>query len=149
MKERITRDLQNALRRKEALRLSTLRMMLAELQTKEKEKGLAVTPEAAVQVLRTMVRKRRDAIEQFRAGGREELAEKESCEIVIIEEYLPALIGEDDLRVHVQAAIAETGAAGMKAMGAVMATVMKKLSGQVDGTLASRIVREELQKLQQ
>jgi hypothetical protein len=147
VKDKISQDIKTALKSKDALRLSTLRMMLAELVNKEKEKGIAVTPEQTIQVLQTMVRKRKDAIEQFRNGGRADLADKEALEITVIEAYLPEQLSEDAVRAQVLSAIAELGAQGPKDMGKVMGMLTKKLAGTAAGAVVSRIVKEELQKL--
>jgi len=122
-------------------------MMLAELVNKEKEKGIPVTPEQTIQVLQTMVRKRKDAIEQFRSGGRADLADKEALEITVIESYLPEQLSEDAVRQEVLTVIAELGAASPKDMGKVMGVLTKKLAGRATGAVVSRIVKEELQKL--
>lgn len=147
MKERISSDIKAAMKAKDALRLSTLRMILAELQHKEKEKGLAVTDEAALLILQSMVRKRKEASQQFSTGGRTDLAEKELREITIIEAYLPAQLSEDDVRAQARAAIAELGAQGPRDMGKVMGVLVKRLTGQADGGTISRLVKEELQGL--
>ena len=147
MKEKISQDIKAAMKSKDTLRLSTLRMMLAELVNKEKEKGIPVTPEQTIQVLQTMVRKRKDAIEQFRSGGRADLADKEALEITVIESYLPEQLSEDAVRREALAVIAELGAQGPKDMGKVMGVLTKKLAGRATGAVVSRIVKEELQKL--
>lgn len=147
MKEKISQDIKAAMKNKETARLSTLRMMLAELVNKEKEKGIPVTDEQAVQVLQSMVRRRKDAIEQFRSAGRNDLADKETAEIAIIETYLPAQLAEDEVRAHVRAAIEELHAQGPKDMGKVMGVLTKRLAGRVSGSVLSSIVREALQKL--
>jgi uncharacterized protein YqeY len=100
-----------------------------------------------VQVLQTMVRKRREAAEQFEKGGRQDLAEKELAEITVIETYLPEQLSEDGLRALVSEAVAETCATGMQQMGAVMKCCMAKAAGRADGSTLSTIVKQELQKL--
>lgn len=132
---------------KDSARLSALRMILAELVNKEKEKGIPVTDEQAVQVLQSMVRKRRDAIEQFRAAGRDDLADKEAAEIAVIETYLPAQLSEEEVRAQVRNAIVELHAQGPKDMGKLMGMLTKKLAGRVSGSVLSAIVKDELQKL--
>jgi uncharacterized protein len=146
MKNRITRDIQAAMKNRESERLSTLRMMLAELQRKEKEKGLPVDEPAAIQILQSMIRRRKEAMEQFRRGGRNDLAEKEEREIPVIEAYLPEQLGEEELRREACAVIADLGAQGPREMGKVMGVLTKKLSGRADGATISRIVQEELRK---
>ncbi|MCX8043017.1 MAG: GatB/YqeY domain-containing protein [Desulfobacterota bacterium] len=147
MKEKISNDIKEAMKSKDTVRLSALRMILAELVNKEKEKGIPVTEEQAVQVLQSMVRKRKDAIEQFRAAGRHDLADKETAEVAVIQSYLPEQLSEDEIRTHVRTAIAELHAHGPKDMGKVMGMLTKKLAGRVSGSVLSSIVKEELQKL--
>lgn len=136
------------MKNKNAVKLSTLRMIMAELQRKEKEKGIPVNNETAHQILQSMIRRTKEAIEQFRKGGREDLAEKEQQEIKIIEEYLPEQLSEDEIIEHVHTAISGLGVRGPREMGRVMGVLVKKLSGRADGSSISRIVKEELQKLQ-
>ena len=149
MKEQISLDIKAAMKSKDAERLSTLRMILADIQRKEKEKGLAVTDETVVQILQSMVRKRKEAIEQFRKGGRDELAEKEQREIAVIEGYLPEQLSEDDISDAAREAITALGVSGPREMGKVMGVLVKKLGGRADGGTISRIVKAELQKLDQ
>ena len=106
---------------------------MSELQYKEKEKGLAVDEPVANQILQSMIRKRKEAIEQFRKGGREALAEKEQQEISIIREYLPEQLLDDAIREHARIVISELGVRGPKEMGRVMGVLMKKLAGKADG----------------
>ncbi|MEI6126994.1 MAG: GatB/YqeY domain-containing protein [Pseudomonadota bacterium] len=146
MKDKIGRHIQEAMKSRETARLSTLRMMLAELVNKEKEKGIPVTDEQSVQIFQSMVRKRKDSIEQFRKGAREDLAVKEEQEIKFIEAYLPEQLSEDGIREHVRTAIKELAVTGPKEMGKVMGALTKKLAGRADGGTLSRIVREELLK---
>ncbi|MBM4310553.1 MAG: GatB/YqeY domain-containing protein [Deltaproteobacteria bacterium] len=148
MKDRISQDMKTAMKARDAERLSTLRMMLSELQYKEKEKGLAVDESAAVQVLQSMVRKRRDAAEQFEKGGRQDLVRKELAEITVIESYLPQQLTEDELRALVREAIVESGAGGVQQMGAVMKCCMPKVAGRSDGSTVSAIVKQELLSIQ-
>ena len=147
MKDKISQAIKESMKKKDALRLSTLRMILAEFQRKEKEKGQPVDDATANQLLQSMVRKRKEAIEQFQKGGREDLAEKEQSEVKIIEEYLPEQLSDEDIREHVRSAIDELGVTGPKEMGKIMGFLTKKLSGSADGATISRIVREELQNL--
>jgi len=146
MKDRITQDLRTAMKARDAARLSTLRMILTELQYKEKEKGLAVDDQAALQIMQSMVRKRREAAEIFEKGGRPDLTAKELAEITVIESYLPEQLSEDALRALIREAIAESGAQGVQQMGAVMKCCMPKVAGRADGSSVSAIVKQELQK---
>lgn len=147
MKDRIRQDMKLAMKARDAARLSTLRMMMSELQYKEKEKGLAVDDQTAVQIMQSMLRKRREAAEQFEKGGRSDLAEKELAEITVIESYLPEQLSEDQLRALVREAIAESGARGVQQMGAVMKCCMPKVAGRSDGSTVSALVKQELQQI--
>ena len=147
MKDRISQEIKAAMKAKDEVRLSALRLILTEFVRKEKEKGIPPTDEQCVQILQTMVRKCKDAAEQFRNGNRPELAEKELVEVAIIESYLPAQLPEEQVRELALAAIVEVGAKTPKDMGKVMGVLTKKLAGQADGSVISRIVKEELQKL--
>jgi uncharacterized protein len=147
VKDRISQDIKEAMKAKDEVRLSALRLMLTEFVRKEKEKGIPPTTEQCVQILQTMVRKCKDAAEQFTGGNRPELAAKELAEVAIIESYLPAQLSEEKILQEALAAIAETGAKSQKEMGKVMGLLTKKLAGQADGSVISRIVKEELQKL--
>lgn len=147
MKDRIIQDMKSAMKARDKARLSTLRMILSEVQYKEKEKGIAVDDQAVVKILQSMVRKRREAAEQFEKGGRQDLVENELAEIVIIEFYLPEQLTEDALRALVCEAVAESGAEGIQQMGAVMKCCIPKVAGRSDGSTVSTIVKQELQKL--
>ncbi len=143
--ERIQKDLQDAMRTKEGLRLETLRMMKAAIKNQEIEKIKALDEAECFQVLATMIKQRRDSIEQFTKGGRLDLAEKEAAEIKIIESYLPAAVGREEIEKAVQEAIAETGAATAKEMGKVMKAAMAKLAGKrFDGKTVNELVRAKL-----
>ncbi len=143
--ERIQKDLQDAMRTKEGLRLETLRMMKAAIKNQEIEKIKALDEAECFQVLATMIKQRRDSIEQFTKGGRLDLAEKEAAEINIIEAYLPAAVGREEIEKAVQEAIAETGAATAKEMGKVMKAAMAKLAGKrFDGKTVNELVRAKL-----
>ena len=147
MKERISQDIKKAMKAKEVLRLSTLRMALADFQKKEKEKGEPVKDEEAILIIQSMIRKRKDSVEQYRKAGREELAQKEEQEITILNEYLPEQMSEEQVRELAIKTISELGVTGPKEMGKVMGSLVKQLSGKTDGGTISRIVKEELQNL--
>jgi len=131
---------------KEALRVSTLRLMISEIERKEKEKGLPVQEEAIIQILYSMIKKRKEAIELFLKGGRQDLADKETNEIPIIESYLPKQMSEDEIRQEVLSAITELNARSVKEVGKVMGVLSKKLAGKAQGSAISQIAKEELQK---
>ena len=147
LQEKIQSHLAEAMRNKDQLRLSVLRMMKSALKNKEVEKMKPLEEAECVAVLNTLVKQRKDSVEQFRNGGREELAQKEEAEIKIIEEYLPAAASDDDIRSAVEAAIQETSAASIKDMGRVMKATMSRLAGKtVDGSRVSQLVKENLGK---
>lgn len=149
--EKVQQDMVAAMKSKEAERLSTLRMMKTALKNKEIEKRSPLTDAEAAQVLVTMVKQRRESIEQFTKGNRLELAEKEAAEIPIIESYLPKAAGEVEVRSMIDAAIAELSASGqrptVKEMGAIMKSVQAKIQAsglRADGKQVSEWVRAAL-----
>ena len=134
-----------AMRNKDQLRLGVLRMMKTAIKNKEIEKMKPLDDGEALAVLNTLVKQRKDSIDQFRKGGREELAQKEESEIKIIEEYLPAAASEDDIRKAIEEAIKETGASSIKDMGKVMKATLGRLAGKsADGSRVSQLVKEKL-----
>jgi len=143
--DRIQEDLVASIKAHAELRTSVLRMMKTALKNKQVELMRALEDAEAHRVLETLIKQRREAIEQFTRGGRADLAEKETREIAIIEEYLPAAATAEDMRAAVRAAVAETGASGMKDMGAVMKAAKARLAGRiVDGKTLSDLVRSAL-----
>src|SRR6516162_5416507 len=134
-----------AMRGKDQLRLSVLRMMKTAIKNKEVEKMKVLDEGEAIAVLNTLVKQLKDSAEQFRTGGRDEMARKEEAEIKIIEEYLPAAASEDDIRKAIGEAVQETGASSMKDMGKVMKTALARLAGKsADGSRVSQMVKEKL-----
>jgi len=145
LEAKLTTDIGVAMKAKDATRLTALRMLKAALMNKSIEKGRALEANEELQVVSTLVKQRRDSIEQFTAGGRADLADKEQTEIVVLEGYLPAAVSVEELERVVAAAVAETGAAGPKDMGKVMKAVMSALAGKtVDGKKVSELVRAKL-----
>jgi uncharacterized protein len=145
--EQVQKDMVDAMRKKEELRLSTLRMMKAALKNKEIDKRAPLDETESQQILATMIKQRRDSIEQFQKGGRLELAEKEAAEIALIENYLPKAMGEAELAVVVQGVIAGMAAPTMKDMGAIIKSVMAKLQAEgarVEGRTVSDLVKKAL-----
>src|SRR5437588_6650139 len=128
--DQIKRDLTEAMKAREAERLSALRMIKTALKLRETDLPGTIDDSEAVKVLNTLLKQRRDAAEQYRAGGREESAVKEENEALIIQSYLPASVSEDEMSSAVAAAISETGASSMKDMGAVMKAVRPTLEGK-------------------
>jgi len=145
LKERIVSDMTAAMKARDAARTSTLRMVKAALQNREIEKGGELTDEETAKSLQSLVKQRRDSVEQYERAGRDELAAKESAEIAVIEEYLPRAASREEIEQAVAAVVAETGATSMKDMGAVMKAVQGKLGGAADGRTVSEIVKAKLQ----
>ncbi|MDX2032849.1 MAG: GatB/YqeY domain-containing protein [Blastocatellia bacterium] len=143
--ERINQDLTAAMKNKEAERLSTLRMVKTAIKNREIEKMASVSDDEAIKLLQSMVKQRRDSIDQYTKAGRAELAAKEAAEIGIIEGYLPAALDEAAIAKIVEEAIQESGASSPKEMGNVMKAVMARLAGQtVDGKVVNQLVRARL-----
>jgi hypothetical protein len=146
MREQLRRELHQAMKQKDAFRTATIRMMIAEITNKEKETGNFPSEEDIHKVFYSMLRKREESIRLFQQGKREDLAQKERAEMDIIQSFLPQQLTEEEIRKEAQAAIAETGAADVKAMGKVMGVLTKKLAGRAQGSSISKIVKEELSK---
>src|SRR6266513_2158134 len=145
IQEKIQGQMTDAMRAKDQLRLDVLRMMKSAVKLKEVEKMKALEKNEVLAVLNTLVKQRKDSVEQFRKGGREELAQKEEAEIKIIEEYLPAAASEDDIRRAVEEASHETGVTSIKDRGKVMKTTLLRLAGKTaDGSRVSQLVKEKL-----
>jgi uncharacterized protein YqeY len=143
--DRINEDLKAAMKSKASDRLSTLRMVKSALKNREIDKMEALTDEESIKVMQSLVKQRRDSIEQYQQAGRIDLAEKEAAELKTIEEYLPAALDEAAVARVVEETIAESGASSIKEMGAVMKAVMAKLAGQiVDGKVVNQIVKSKL-----
>jgi uncharacterized protein YqeY len=143
--EQIEKDLTAAMKARQELRLSVLRMAKSALKLKQVELNKPLDDAQAVAVLRTLVKQRHDSVEQFRKGGREDLATKEEQEIKILEEYLPAGASDEDIDAAVGDAITETGAVGAKDIGKVMKAAMAKLAGKnADGKRVNEKVRTKL-----
>ena len=138
-------DIVSAMKAKDQTRLIALRMLKTALTNKSIEKGRALEHAEELQVVSTLVKQRKDSIEQFTRGGRQDLADKEQAEIVILDAYLPAAASDEDIAAAVSAAIAETGASSAKDMGKVMKAVMAALAGKtVDGKKVSEAVKTKL-----
>ncbi len=141
----IIADLTAAMKAKDAERTSTLRMVKANLMNRKIEKGGDLTDEEVTKALQSLVKQRRDSIEQYEKAGRDELAAKEAAEIGVIEAYLPQAATLEEIAAAVDVAVAETGASSMKEMGAVMKAAMAKLAGRsADGRAVSEAVKAKL-----
>jgi hypothetical protein len=144
--ERLQAEMVAAMKAKDEARLGTLRMMKSALKKQEIDSMKPLDEATEQQVLSTLIKQRRESVEMFRKGGREELAAQEEAELKIIEGYMPEMVSEDEVRAVVEAAIAETGASGPKGMGVVMKAVKEKLAGKrVDNKTVSDLVKARLQ----
>jgi uncharacterized protein len=145
--DQIQKDITTAMKARDEARLSTLRMVKSALKNREIEKMAPLDDKEAQQVLSTLIKQRKDSVEQFTKGGRQELADKEAAEIVLIESYLPKSAGEGEIIAGVKAVITEMGSPTMKDMGTVMKNAMSKFAAQgmrVDGKQVSEAVKKEL-----
>jgi uncharacterized protein len=145
--EQIQKDIVAAMKAKDEARLSALRMIKSALQLRQVEKMAPLDDKESQAVLSTLIKQRKESVEQFTKGGRQEMADKESAEILLIETYLPTAASEADVVAGVKAAIAEMGAPTMKDMGTVMKNSMARFSAagmRVDGKMVSEIVKKEL-----
>jgi len=145
LRDKVNADIASAMKAKSAARLSALRMMKAAITNKGVEKGHDLDDAEVLQVLASLVKQRRDSIEQFSKAGRTDLVAKETAEIAVLEEYMPPAASPEEIDAAVAAAIAETGAASPKDMGKVMKAVMPKLAGKnADGRTINEAVRRKL-----
>ena len=144
LKERLTDEMKSAMKAKEKLRLSTIRMVISAIKNKEIEQGGELDDPGVEEVIVKAVKQRRDSAEQYRNGGRAELAQKEEAEIAILKAYLPEQMGDDQIRELARAAAEDAGATSMKEMGKVMGLLMPKVKGKADGSVVNRIVKEIL-----
>ena len=143
--DEVSAAIADAMRRQDAPRLSALRMLKAALMNREVEKSRALDAAESLQVVSSLVKQRRDSIEQFQKGGRQDLVDKEAAEIAVLERYLPPPIDPAALERAVADAITETGAASPKDIGRVMKAAMARLGGQtVDGRVVNELVRKKL-----
>jgi uncharacterized protein YqeY len=145
--DQIQKDIVTAMKAKDEARLSTLRMVKSALQLRQVEKMGPLDDKESQSVLATLIKQRKDSIEQFTKGGRQEMADKEAAEIKIIEAYLPKAASEEEVVAGVRAVIAEMAAPSMKEMGTVMKNVMARFAGagiRVDGKVVSEAVKREL-----
>jgi uncharacterized protein len=143
--EKVNGEITAAMKAKNQVRLSALRMLKAAIMNKEVEKNRSIDDAEVLQVIGSLVKQRRDSIEQFAKAGRTDLVDKETGELQILEEYLPPAASAEEIAAAVAAAIAETGATSPKDMGKVMKAVMPKLAGKsADGRAVNEAVRRSL-----
>lgn len=141
IEDRLRADLKTAMRARDSVRKTTIRMALAALKNARVSKNADLTPDEELGVVSKEARQLKDAIIEYRRGNREDLVDAASAQIEILEEYLPQPLGEDEIHELVQAAIAETGASSPKQMGLVMRVLMPQVRGRADGRVVSQMVR--------
>lgn len=144
LKETLDAELKAAMREKDALKLSVIRMLKSAIKYREIEVMKPLDDAGVLAVVASEIKRRRDSVEQYRAGNRADLADKEEAEIVVLQAYLPAQLGEDELRAKVDEAIAKTGAKGPKDMGAVMKALLPEVQGRAEGKAVSDMVKARL-----
>ncbi|HET7890650.1 MAG TPA: GatB/YqeY domain-containing protein [Candidatus Sulfotelmatobacter sp.] len=148
LSEQIQKDIVTAMKSKDEIRLSVLRMVKSAVQLKEVEKMRPLDGPESIQLLQTLVKQRKESIDQFAKGGRQDLVDKETSELKILESYLPAGASPAEMDAAIAKAITETGATSIKQMGAVVKAAKEALTGKaVDGKALSDLVRDRLSKL--
>ena len=146
LKEQITEDMKAAMRARETERLGTIRLLLAAIKQREVDERITLDDAAVTAVIDKMIKQRKDSISQFEAAGRDDLVAKENAELVVLSAYMPAQLSAEDVAAEVQAAVAQTGAAGPQDMGKVMGVLKPKLAGRADMTAVSAQVKAALSK---
>ena len=144
LKDQITDDMKAAMRAKESARLATIRLLTAAIKQKEVDERIELTDEQVLAVIEKMIKQRKDSITQFEAGGRQDLADIEKSELVILSAYMPAALSDAEVHAEVSAAVAAVGAAGPQDMGKVMGVASKQLAGKADGKAISEMVKQLL-----
>ena len=147
LKQRIDHDAKKALKSKEALRLSVLRMLKSEIRYKEIDKGSELSNDEVISVLSSSIKKRKDSIEQFEKGGRDDLVSKEKAELEVILGYMPEQLTEEKLSQIINQAIKEANATGPSDLGKVMKLIMPQVKGKADGKMVNQLVSSQLQSL--
>jgi uncharacterized protein YqeY len=144
LKTSISDAMKDAMRAKDKPRLSTIRLMLAELKKVEVDERIELPEDRIISILDKMIKQRRDSVKQYTDGGRQELADIEAAEIQVIQEFMPQALGEDEIAAIVQKAVADEGAASMQDMGKVMNAVRPQLAGRADMAVVSQLVKKQL-----
>ncbi len=144
LKDQLTADMKEAMKAKQTERLGTIRQLRGAIKNKEIELQQDLDDDAIISVISTLVKQRREAAQMYLDNERPELAAKEEAEMAVLQDYLPAQLGEEEVKAIVTAVIAEVGATSMKDMGKVMPQVMAKTKGAADGKLVNQLVREQL-----
>jgi uncharacterized protein len=144
LREKIDADVKDALKSGAKDRLSTLRMLNASLKNKQIDKRRPLTEDEVVETVRSLIKQRRDSVEQFAKGGRQDLVDKEAAEITVLETYLPRQLSREELEAMVRDVVASTAAQGAKDMGKVMKALLPLIGGRADGKLVSELVKNAL-----
>ena len=144
LKERLNQEMKQAMKARDSLRLTTIRMILTAVKNREIEQKKELDDREVTAVLSTMLKQRREAADAYRKGGRDELAKKEEREIEILQDFLPTQLSSEEIGKVIDSAIKETGAGSMKEMGAVMKIVSSRTAGRADGKVVSEMVRKRL-----
>ncbi|MDY0094271.1 MAG: GatB/YqeY domain-containing protein, partial [Candidatus Vecturithrix sp.] len=144
LKDQLTQDMKIAMKQKDQIRLSIIRLVRSAIKNREIELGKELEDDDVLKVMATLVKQHKDSIEQFEKGGRIDLVEKEQAELDILETYLPKQLTEAELSALVQETIQEVGATSAKEIGKVMKALMPKLQGRADGKLVNQLVRDLL-----
>ena len=144
LKDRITEDMKDAMRAKDAPRLSTIRLLLAAIKQREVDERIVLDDAAVIAIVDKTIKQRKDSISQFAAAGRTDLVDKETAELKVLEPYLPQRLSADEIAAEVAAVVAELGASGSGDMGKVMAAVKPRLAGRADMGAVSAAVKQRL-----
>ena len=144
LKEKLSEDMKAAMRAKQSERLATIRLINAAIKQREVDERIELSDEQVLTVIEKMIKQRKDSITQFEAGGRQDLADKEKAELVVLGEYMPAQLSDAEVQAEVAAAVAQAGASGPQDMGRVMAVLKPKLAGRADMTAVSGLVKAAL-----
>jgi uncharacterized protein YqeY len=144
LRETIDNDIKNAMKSGAKDKVSALRMLVAALKNKQIDKRAPLTDTEVMDTVRSLIKQRRDSIEQFAKGGRQDLVDKETAEVAVLEVYLPQQLGREEVELMVRDAIAQTGAQGAKDMGKVMKALMPVVAGRADNKLLSELVKNAL-----
>jgi uncharacterized protein YqeY len=144
LREKIDADTKDALKSGAKDKVSTLRMLISALKYKQIDKKRPLTDEEVIETVRSLIKQRRDSIEQFTKGGRQDLVDKETAEVAVLEAYLPKQLSREELESMVRDAVAQSGAQGAKDMGKVMKALIPMVGGRADGKLISELVKNAL-----
>jgi uncharacterized protein YqeY len=144
LKDRITEDMKDAMRAKDAARLGTIRLLQAAIKQREVDERIVADDALVLAIVEKQIKQRKESIAQFRTAGRADLVDKEEAELAVLQAYLPAQMSDAELEAAVAAAIAEAGAGGVQAMGKVMAALKPRIAGRADVGKASALVKSKL-----